>query len=64
MQKLVANTVVHAHAARHLFHIGPNLFAQCCNFINESDLCSQKGIGRIFDHLGTFQIGGHEREIT
>ena len=64
MQKLVTDTIVHAHAARHLFHIGPNFFAQCRNFIDESDLCRQKSIGGIFDHLCTFQIRSHERKIA
>jgi hypothetical protein len=40
MQKLGANTIVQAHAARNFLHIGANPFAEIGDFVDKSDLCS------------------------
>ena len=52
MQKFPADAVVEPHAARHLLHVGADLFAQIGDFVDEGDLGGEEGIGRVFDQLG------------
>ena len=64
MQKLIPDAAIHAHAFGDLLHICANALTQGGNFIDKSDLGGQKRIGRIFNHLGTFQICGQDWEVA
>ena len=64
MQEFVADAAIHANAFGHGLDICPYTFAERGNFVDEGDLCGQKGVGRVFDHLGAFQPGVDNREIT
>ena len=48
MQKLVADALVQPDAARHVLNVGPGLFAQIGDLVDEGDLRRQKRVGRVF----------------
>ncbi len=52
VQKFAADAIVETDAARYLMHIGADLFTQIGDLINEGDLGSKEGIGRVFNELG------------
>ena len=52
MQEFSADAIVEPHAARHLLHVGANLFAQVGDFVDEGNLGGEKRIGRVFDQFG------------
>mmetsp|Transcript_27227 Transcript_27227/g.49807 ORF Transcript_27227/g.49807 Transcript_27227/m.49807 type:complete len:367 (+) Transcript_27227:993-2093(+) len=64
MQKLVADPTIQPHALRHLLDICSGPFAQRCDLVDEGDLGREKGVGGVFDHFSTFQVGRHDWKIT
>jgi hypothetical protein len=48
----------------HGLDIGADPFAQGGDLVDEGDLGRQKGVGRVFDHLGRFQPGVDHREFA
>jgi len=64
VQELVADAAVKADAAGDLLDVRPHPFAEAGDFIDEGDLGGEEGIGRVFDQLGRFQVGGQDREIA
>ena len=64
MQELVADPPVQPHALGHVLDIGADPFAQGRDFVDEGDLGGQKGVGRVFDHLGAFQPGEDHRKFA
>ena len=64
MQELVADPAIQPDALRHFLDVRADLFAQRRDLVDEGDLGRKKRVGGVFDHLGAFQIGGHDREIT
>src|SRR5262245_15515035 len=63
MQKLRSDPVVEPDAAGNLLHIGPNLFAQICDLIDEGDLCRQERIGGVFDEFSGPTGGVENRRL-
>ena len=64
MEKLAADAIVEADAARHVLHIGAGAFAQISNFVDEGDLRGEKGVRRIFRQFGGAPRGEQDRRLV
>ena len=63
MQEFAADAAVEADAAGHVLHIGADLLAQIGDLVDEGDLGREKGVGRVFDQFGGFDVGEHDRRF-
>jgi hypothetical protein len=64
MEKLRANAVIEADAARDILHIGADALAEIGDFVDEGDLRRQKRIGRVFRQFRAAAAGEQERRAV
>src|SRR6056297_378314 len=57
VQELGADTPVPAHSPGYVLYVGTDLFAEVGYLVDKGDFHGQKGVGRVFDHFGGFDVG-------
>src|SRR6185369_5579133 len=63
MQKLTADTFVHADATRDIMYIAAYLVAQVRDFVDEGNLGCKESVRGILGQFGCFQRGDDERRF-
>src|SRR5258708_2271316 len=63
MQKLGANSAVHANGPCHLMHVAANFLAKIRNLVDERNLSCQEGIGSVLDQLSALDRSNYERRF-
>ena len=64
MEEFGADPAVETDAAGDVLDLGADLLAQIGDFVDEGDLGRKKGVGRIFDQLGSAPRRDHQRRLV
>ena len=64
MEEFRADPAVHANPARHVLHVGADLFAQVRHFVDEGDLRREEGVGGVFDQLARPAVDDQQRRFV